>query len=167
MNLGLPTTFLLASFYWDNFIHFGMGPQKGPGDNLSITFPMGDKKLPGMAAEDIGKCAYGILKGGERYIGERVGIAGEHLTGEQMASAMSEALGRKILYNEVTPDVYRAFDFPGAEDLGSMFQFKRDFESYFCGIRSVEESRKLNPELQSFREWLAVNKDKIPMNSSV
>ena len=26
---GVPTTFLLTSFYWDNLIHFGMGPKAG------------------------------------------------------------------------------------------------------------------------------------------
>ena len=51
-DAGVPTTFLLTSFYWDNFIHFGMGPKKGPDGKLAITFPMGDKKLPGIAAED-------------------------------------------------------------------------------------------------------------------
>jgi uncharacterized protein YbjT (DUF2867 family) len=48
-DAGVPTTFLLTSFYWDNFIHFGMGPKKGPDGKLAITFPMGDKKLPGIA----------------------------------------------------------------------------------------------------------------------
>ena len=62
---GVPTTFLLTSFYWDNFIYFGMGPRKGPDGKLAITFPMGDKKLPGIAAEDIGKCANGIFKKGD------------------------------------------------------------------------------------------------------
>ena len=28
-DLGLPVTFLLTSFYWDNFYLFGMGPKKG------------------------------------------------------------------------------------------------------------------------------------------
>ena len=27
---GVPATLLLTSFYWDNFIYFGMGPRKGP-----------------------------------------------------------------------------------------------------------------------------------------
>ncbi len=80
-DLGLPVTFLLTSFYWDNLIGFGMGPKKGPDGKLAITLPMGDKKLPGIAAEDIGRCAYGIFKGGREYIGKTVGIAGEHLTG--------------------------------------------------------------------------------------
>lgn len=29
-DLAVPTTFLLTSFYWDNLIHFGMGPRRGP-----------------------------------------------------------------------------------------------------------------------------------------
>ena len=55
-DLSVPTTFLLTSFYWENFIYFGMGPKRGPDGTLAITLPMGDKKLPGIAAEDIGKC---------------------------------------------------------------------------------------------------------------
>ena len=162
-DFGLPTTFLYASFYWDNFIHFGMGPKKGPDGSLAITFPLGDKKMPGIASEDIGKCAYGIFKKEKEYMGKSVGIAGEHLSGEQMASALSEALGRKIQYNNVTPEVYRGLGFPGAEDLGSMFQFKRDFEADFCGLRNIEFSRALNPELQNFRQWLSRNKNRIPI----
>src|SRR5712691_10961717 len=127
-GLGLPVTFLLTTFYWDNAIYFGMGPKKGPDGKLAITFPMGDKKLPGIAAEDIGKCAYGIFKKGKEYIGKTVGIAGEHLTGAQMAAALTTALGQEVRYNDVPAEVYRAFGFPGAEDLGNMFQFKRDFE---------------------------------------
>jgi uncharacterized protein YbjT (DUF2867 family) len=162
-NLGVPTTFMLASFYWDNLIFFGMGPKKGPDGKLAITFPMGDKKLPGIAAEDIGKCAYGIFKKGDEFIGKTVGIAGEHLTGVQMADELTQAMGRKVRYNDVPPDVYRALDFPGADDLGNMFQFKRDFQEYYCGVRNVNFSRTLNPELQTFNEWLAKNKDRIPI----
>jgi uncharacterized protein YbjT (DUF2867 family) len=162
-KLGVPTTFLLTSFYWDNFIGFGMGPKKGPDGKLAIAFPMGDKKLPGIAAEDIGKCAYGIFKRGREFIGKTVGIAGEHLTGVQMAAAFSKALGHEVRYNPVPPEVYRGFGFPGAEDLGNMFQFKRDFEEYFCGARNLAFSRSVNPALQNFETWLAANKDQIPL----
>jgi uncharacterized protein YbjT (DUF2867 family) len=161
---GVPTTFLLTSFYWDNFIHFGMGPKKGPDGVLAITFPMGDKKLPGIAAEDIGGCAYGIFRKGSEYVGRTVGIAGGHLTGSEMAAAFTKALGQEVRYNDVPPEVYRGFGFPGAEDLGNMFQFKRDFEAYYCGARSLEVSRALNPALQTFDVWLSRNKDRIPLS---
>jgi uncharacterized protein YbjT (DUF2867 family) len=163
MDLKLPTTFMLTSFYWDNLISFGMGPKKNPDGTFGFTLPMGEKKLPGIAAADIGRCAYGIFKRGHEFIGRTVGIAGEHLTGTQMAAALSRVLGREIRYNDVLPEVYRGFGFPGAEDLGNMFQFKRDFEQVFCGARDVAFSRSLNPTLQTFEEWLKLNKDRIPL----
>jgi uncharacterized protein YbjT (DUF2867 family) len=162
-DLGVPTTFLLTSFYWDNLIHFGMGPKKGPDGRLAYTMPMGDKKLPGIAAEDIGGCAYGIFRKGAEYIGKTVGIASQHLTGGEMAAALGKALGQDVVYNAVSPAAFRAFGFPGAEDLGNMFQFKADFETYFCGARNPEVARSLNPALQSFDGFLARNKALIPL----
>jgi len=160
---GVPTTVLLTSFYWDNFIHFGMGPKKGPDGALAITLPMGDKKLPGIAAEDIGACALGIFTKGREFIGKTVGIAGDHLTGTQMAAAFTKALGRPVQYNDVQPDVYRGFGFPGADDLGNMFQFKRDFNEDFCRARDLAFSRSLYPGLQTFEQWLDRNKQRIPL----
>jgi uncharacterized protein YbjT (DUF2867 family) len=162
-NLSVPTTFLLTSFYWDNLIYFGMGPKKGPDGKLAITFPMGDKKLPGIAAEDIGKCALGIFKIGLEPVGKTIGLAGEHLTGEEMAAKLSAALGQEVRYNDVPPEVYRSFGFPGADDVGNMFQFKRDFQDVFCGPRKPDIARALNPSLQTFDTWLAQNKDRIPL----
>jgi uncharacterized protein YbjT (DUF2867 family) len=162
-DLGVPTTFLVTSFYWDNFIGFGMGPARGADGKLAITLPIGDAKLPGIAAEDIGRSAYGIFKKGPELIGKRVGIAGEHLSGAEMASAFSNLLGEEVRYNAVEPSVYRSFGFPGADDLGNMFQFKRDFEDDFRGARPVDETRALNPKLQSFSEWLNANRERIPL----
>ncbi len=162
-ELGVPTTFLLTSFYWENLIYFGMGPKKGPDGKLAITYPMGDKKLPGIAAEDIGKCALGIFNKGREFIGKTVGVAGEHLTGAQMAAALTKAMNQEVRYNDVPPEVYRSFGFPGAEDLGNMFQFKRDFQQVFCGARNPDVARSLNPSLQTFERWLAQNKSRIPL----
>lgn len=161
---GLPATCLRTSFYWDNFLYFGMGPKKAGDGNYYITFPMDDKPLPGIAAEDIGKCAYGIFKKGKELAGKTVGIAGEMLTGNEMAEKFSKALGINVKYNNVTPETYRSFGFPGADDLGNMFQFKRDFNDDFCGARSTLFSRDVNPELQNFDAWLASNAGRIPLD---
>ncbi len=160
---GVPTTLLLTSFYWDNLIMFGMGPKKGPDGKLAFTLPMGDKKLPGIAAEDIGKCALGVFKNGREYMGKTVGIAGEHLTGAQMAAGLTKILGQEVRYNAVTPEAYRSFGFPGAEDLGNMFQFKRDFQEAFCGPRNPAVAKALNPSLQTFEQWLSQHKSRIPL----
>src|SRR5918992_593483 len=162
-DAGVPTTFLLTAFYWENFIYFGSGPQRSPDGNLALVFPLDDKPLSSIAVEDIGKSAYAIFKRGKEFIGKTVGIAGQHLTGEEMARAMSEALGQEIKYTNVPPEVFRGFGFPGADDLGNMFQFKRDFNDYFVGVRDLEFARELNRELQTFEEWLAVHKDQIPL----
>jgi uncharacterized protein YbjT (DUF2867 family) len=159
----VPTTLLYTSFYWDNLIYFGMGPKKGADGVLALTLPMADKRMSGIAAEDIGRCAFGILREGTAHIGRSVGIAGEHLTGAQMAGALAQALGQPVRYNAVTPEQYRGFGFPGADDLGNMFQFYAEFEEAFMRARPVEVARRLNPDLQTFATFLARNKDRIPL----
>src|SRR5499427_4641953 len=160
----VPTTFLVTSFYWDNLYMFGLAPKKGQDGQLSWTFPMGNAKLAGMAAEDIGKVAYGIFKAGSQYIGKTVGVYGEALTIEQMGKTLSKVLGvGAVKYNAVEPDVYRGFGFPGADDMGNMFQVYRDFEKQVLGARSAETARQLNPQLQSFDQWLAKNRARIPV----
>jgi uncharacterized protein YbjT (DUF2867 family) len=162
-DAGLPVTFLLPSYYWDNLIYFGMGPKRGADGKLSITFPMGDKKMAGIAAADIGKCAYGIFKKGASLIGKRIGVAGDQLTCTEMAESLSKALGEEVSYNEITPEQYRGFGFPGADDLGNMFQFYRDFDEVCNSTRNVSFSRELNPELQSFDTWVSENAKRMPI----
>lgn len=161
---GVPTTFLLTSFYWDNMIHFGMGLKEGDDGIARLILPLGDKKLPGIAASDIGAAAYGIFRGGPEMIGRTVGIAGGHLTGEEMADGLSRALGREVRYEAISPDDYRALGFPGAEDLGNMFQFKQEFEAEYCGARPIDGTRELHPGLRSFDEWAKENASRIPIN---
>jgi uncharacterized protein YbjT (DUF2867 family) len=163
IEAGVPTTFLYTSFYWENFIYFGAGPQKGPDGKLYLTMPMGDKRLPGISSEDIGKCAYGIFKQGSELIGKNIYIAGEHLSGTQMAASLSKATGKEIHFNEVEPDVYRSFGFQGADEMGNMYQFKRDFNDYFCGVRNLDYARQLNPKLQTFDQWLERYSARIPV----
>jgi len=159
---GVPTTFLLTSFYWDNLIAFGMEPQRGEDGSLVFALPTGDTKMPAMAAEDIGKCAFGVFAAGDQYIGQTVGIAGAHVSGPEMATALSDTLGEPVTHFAVPFDMYRGFGFPGAEDLGNMFQFYHDFNEDFRASRSVDLARQLNPALQDFQAFLAKNGARIP-----
>ena len=160
---GLPTTWLRTSFYWDNLIHFGMGPKPGPDGTLQFVLPMDDAKMPGIASEDIGRSAYGIFRAGDQFIGKHIAIAGEHLNGAEMAQQLGDALGREVRHAAVSPAEFREFGFPGADDLGNMFQYYRDFETDFRAPRDVEATRKLNPRLKSFKDWLQQNASKIPL----
>lgn len=162
-SLGLPVTYFLTSFYWDNFIHFGSGPVRDAAGRLVLTLPMGDRKLPGIAAEDIGRCAYGILKRGAEFHGARVGVASEHLTGEEMAAGLSEAIGEPVRYEPLPHAVFRQLGFPHADDLGNMFQFNTEFSDEFCRARNPQFSRELNPAMLTFRQWVEANRGKIPI----
>ncbi len=162
-ELGVPTTFLLTSFYWENLIYFGMAPRQHSDGTLSFVLPMGDRKLPGIAVDDIGRCALAILARGGELIGATVGIAGEQLTGAEMAAAMTRALGREVGYVALPHQTFREEGFPGAEDIGNMFQFNHDFADVFCAARDVAFSRSLNPGLQTFEQWLVVNGGRIPI----
>ncbi len=158
-----PTSYLLAAFYWDNFIGFGMGPRKGPDGNLVLSLPLGGARLPGISAEDIGKCAYGVFRRGPSAVGRRYGIAGECLTGGEMAAKMGRALGRTVTFEDVPFDTYRGLGFPGAEDLANMFQFQAMLGDEFLRLRDTRLSRSLNPALLDFDGWLAANAIRLPV----
>jgi uncharacterized protein YbjT (DUF2867 family) len=162
-ELGVPTTYLYTSFYWENLIYFGLGPKRRLDGRLAFTLPMGSAKLPGIAAEDIGRSAYTVFQRGAATVGKSYGIAGEHLSGSEMAAALSQALAEPVLHDDLSPAAFREFAFPGADDLGNMFQFKRDFEQAFRARRDPYTSHELNPGMQTFAEWLAVNAGRIPL----
>src|SRR5512147_2310522 len=128
IDRGVPVTLLYTSFFWDNLIHFGMQPRRRADGQLEFVLPMDDAALPGIAAADVGPCAFAIFVRGEELVGKSVGIAGEHLTGAQMAEQLTLALGEPVSHAALSPEQYAALGFPGADDLANMFQFKRDFE---------------------------------------
>ena len=159
----LPTTYLHTSFFWDNLIHFGMAPTRGSDGRLGFLLPMGTRALPGIAAADIGVCALALFKLGEKAFGRHVGIAGEHLSGPQMAMALSGVLGEPVRHLDMPHEAYAALPFPGAADLANMFAYKHDFNGMFRALRSVAETRELHPGVQDFKTWLNRHAPRIPL----
>ncbi|HEU4700522.1 MAG TPA: NmrA/HSCARG family protein [Gemmatimonadales bacterium] len=161
-DAGVPTTYLLASYYWENLLRPGtIAPDAG--GTLVLTYPMGDEKLAGIAAEDIGRCAWGVFRRGTELAGRAIGIAGEHLTGAEMAAKLARALGRPVRYQAIEPAAMRAAGFPGADEFGNMFQFYRDFSGDVLGMRDVAAARALNPALETFDQWLQEHAREIPL----
>jgi uncharacterized protein YbjT (DUF2867 family) len=157
VRLGVPTTFFLTSFYWENFLRFpGMELRRERDGDVILAMPMGDKKLPGIAVDDLGLCALGVFRQ-PCSVGQTIGVAGEHLPCAQIAASLTKATGRTVRYMDVDPADFRMWDFPGAAELSNMLQFKRDFQEVFCGNRSVERSRQLNPAMQTFDAWLSLH----------
>ena len=103
---GVPTTFLLTSFYWDNFIYFGMGPTARRGREARHHHAHGRREIAGHRRGRHRPRRLRHLQEGPELIGQYVGIAGEHLTGTEMAAAFSKSLGEDVRYNSVPPEVY-------------------------------------------------------------
>jgi len=160
-QFGVPTTYMLNSFYWDDLIYLGMGPKKGEDGTLAFTLPLGEKRLAGCAAEDIGRSAYGVFKKGFDLLGKTVGVAGDHNTGVQIAAAYTKELKKEVVYKPMSTEEYRKLGTPGCEEHANMFQYMQEFESEFCGARNLESAREINPSLQTFGGWLSKNKESI------
>jgi uncharacterized protein YbjT (DUF2867 family) len=156
-DAGVPTTFLRTTFYWEALLG-PMAPRRGDDGRLVLALAMGDSQLAGIAAEDIGRTAYGIFKRGTSLTGQTVSIAGEHLTGAQLAEQLSAALGEEVVYAPVPFDVLRAQPFPAAVELGNMFQFYAEVPQ-FNAARDLDAVRDLNPRLQTFQQWVTDHKD--------
>ncbi|HEY9334898.1 MAG TPA: NmrA/HSCARG family protein [Kribbella sp.] len=156
---GVPTTFLRTTFYFDAFTTT-MPPTRNADGVLTITFPMGDQRLSGVASDDIGRSALAVFKHPD-LIGDTVSIAGDHLTGDEYAAALTDAIGEQVVYHAPTLEEYRTYPFPMAVEMANMFQFYKENHDEFTGDRNLDKVRELNPELQSFATWVNNHRDEL------
>ena len=157
---GVPTTYLLTPFHWDAWV-FGLGaPQPGPDGVLTATMPLGEALLPGIAAEDIGRCAYAVFRGGEEFLGKTIGIAGEHITGERLAAGLARVYDEPVRYQSLPLEVFRSLPVPGIEVAANMFQYVAECNDDYCRLRDVRLARRLNPALFGFDAW--VSRTRVP-----
>ncbi|OBJ63133.1 NmrA/HSCARG family protein [Mycobacterium asiaticum] len=156
----VPTTFLRTTLFFEGFTD-AFAPVRGDDGRLRLTLPMADQRLSGIAVGDIGKTALQIFARGGTYLGQTLSIAGDHLTGQEYASALSEVLGETVSYEPPSWDEFRTQGFPGAVEMGNMFQYYAENSARFVGDRDLAQVREINPELQSFRDWLALHRNEI------
>ena len=157
-ELNVPTTFLRTTFFWEAFTH-GLGPQRRGDGALALTLPIGEGRLAGIASEDIGRTAYGIFRRGAELIGKTISIAGDHLTGQQYAEHFAMALNEPVHYRPMTVEQFRALGLPTSGEFANMFRYYQDAEAEFIGDRELHKVRSLNPQLQSFEQWLRLHLD--------
>lgn len=144
-----------VAFYFDNFITFQMLQRQADG-TLAFGFPQGDTPLAGVGIEDLGGVVAGALDRFDEFNGKVVGVVGDDQPCSHYAEVMTRVLGRKTVYQSIPRETYAKFPFPGAEELGAMFDFNRQ---YLLGRKAdVELSRKLYPGMQNFERWLAANR---------
>ena len=151
----VPTTYLLTPFHWEAWVSGLAAPQPGPDGVLTVAMPLGEALLPGISAEDIGRCAYGIFRGGLDFRGLTVGIAGEHITGERLADGLSRVYAEHVRYESLPLEVFRSLPFPGVDVAANMLQYVAEANEEYCRLRDVRLAKLLNPSLLGFDAWVS------------
>jgi uncharacterized protein YbjT (DUF2867 family) len=157
---GLPTTYVRMSFYWNNLLR-DLAPRRGNDGVLRLSLPMGDSKISGIAAEDIGKAVVSVFKRPAETVGHTIGLGSEHLTGRQVAQAFGEVLGEEVRYEPMSHNDFRGLGFPAAEELGNMFQYYAEFPEHILPRRDVELTRSIVPDRLSLKDFLALHRTEI------
>lgn len=156
-DAGVPTTYLNTTFYFQNFTD-ALAPRRGDDGVLTLSLPLEEGRLlSGVDVSDIGRTVFSIFAAGGEYIGRTLSLAGDHLTGADYASQLADALGEPVRFQSVPYDAFRGLGFPGAEEMGNMFQYYGDFDAEFSGARDLKWLRRFVPGLKNFRTWAADN----------
>lgn len=153
-EIGVPNTSVRYPFYYDNFIGM-MPPQKQDDGTFAITLPA-DAPMYAISVADGGPAVASVFSDPGEYIGKKIGIAGDKLKLEEYATIMSKVSGKTVKFNQVPPEVFAKFPFPGADDIAAMFQFFNSGKME----RDITLTRRLNPKTQDFEQYATENKEK-------
>jgi uncharacterized protein YbjT (DUF2867 family) len=154
---GLPTTYLLMSFYWDNLLGLAK-PQRDPDGTLAVHLPLGDTAIAGVASDDIGQVVLRVFQQPAETIGVTIPVVGEYLTGEQLTAALGAVLGEPVAYRPPTHEQFRGFGFAGADELGNMFQYYTEFPESYLGRRDRQAARAFNAHPLSLTDFLTAHR---------
>lgn len=151
----MPATYVQMGFYYENFFNF-FPLQKDAYGDFYFGFPQGKTRLAAVSVEDLGGIVATIFDRPGENIGRTVFAVGSDLNCDEYAEVMSRILQKKIYYQYIPRSEYAAYDFPGAEELANMFEVQR---IYIPNRQAeLEESKKLNPAIQSFETWVTKKK---------
>ena len=130
-------------------------------NEYAVTVPMGDKPFYMMNIEDLGDCVKTIFDSPSEFKSKIVPVAGDKLTGEQMAAVLSKHLAPvQVKYGNVSLEKFLSFGFPGVQDLAVMFEYFQTGKM----VRDIENTKKLNKNVIKYDKWVEQNKDKLRSN---
>jgi len=100
---GIEAAILAPAYFMENAF-FGLAQLKEGiyGSPLPPT-----RRLMQVAVSDIASAAVAALENRDRYAGKRYDLAGDELTGEEVATILSKATGRKLSYFQVPMETIR------------------------------------------------------------
>ncbi len=160
-----PTTFLYTSFYWDNFDQLRHGSEarsgRSAGDHLADGRQETARHRPPRTSAS---APTGSSRRGRSSSARPSGSPARHLTGAQMAAALTKALGKEVRYNAVDArGLPRRSAFRAPKTWATCSSSSATSRRTTAASATSTFSRSLNPELQTFDAWLAANKTRIPL----
>jgi len=146
MSLDIPYTISAPTFFIDNYISpFSLPAIKDEG-KLKLGMPA-DRKLQQVTVKNIGEFVAALIERREKVFGQRINIAGDELTGVEVAAAISNASGKKIEYEGFDPEFIR-------KDMGDMADMYKWFNDVGYSA-DIEKLKKDYPEVnwQTVENW--------------
>jgi uncharacterized protein YbjT (DUF2867 family) len=147
-TLGLPATIVRPASFMENFASFNRPALDG--GELVISLALRPQtRLPLVAIGDIGALAATAFQHPERYAGEQLQLAGDCLTGPQIADAFARVCGRPARYEQRPIGQLRAFD----PEVAKMFEW---MDSGHASERDLAALRAGHPDALTLEGWLRV-----------
>lgn len=148
-KIGLPATILRPGFFMDNFVNFGMIAMVDDRVRLRLGLqPHVGLQL--ISTESIGLVAAAAFDRPEVFIGRQLEIAGDELTGPQMADVFGAVSGMNAYFEQKAIDEIEKAQGP---DIAEMYRFFNH-----SGFRAdIPALRALHPKLdglESLSAWL-------------
>lgn len=142
-ELGLPATVLRLPFFLSNFAF--MGPRRD-GDGLVLRLALRPQtRLQMFDPSDTGLFAAEAFDDPVTYLGRRIELASDELTGDQMAAVFETESGLPTRFQEQSTEDVRRF----SEDTAAMFEW---FNTE--GFRAdLTDLRARHPELTTLQTW--------------
>ena len=117
IELGLPYTIIAPVYFMDNLVSPWTMEMVKTG-NISTAMP-NDRMLQQIAVADIAQIVSAVISRSESFIGKRINIAGEELTGNQMVEILNRVTGKRFVFEGFSPDYLRE----SSEDLAIMYEW--------------------------------------------
>jgi uncharacterized protein YbjT (DUF2867 family) len=142
--LGLPATVLRPVMFYDGF--HDIGPRLVDGELVLGLWLRPQTPLQMIATADIAAFAADAFDDPAHWIGRHVEIAGDELTGPQMAKVFDDVTGISTRYEQQPIEQLRAI----SAEMAAMFDWF-DREGYRADLPTL---RRIRPTLTSLESWL-------------
>ena len=149
-NLGIPFTIIGPTFFMENLL--GLGLQQG-----QLALPLSPSSiLQQSALENIAEFSALVLEHRKPFLGKRIDIASDEVTGERATKILSNELGYRIKYVQIPLEQVRQAN----EDMARMYEW---YERVGTGI-NISSLHQEYPEVNwhTFEDWAkSQNRDEI------